>query len=139
MLLYAYSILADRVIVPRESFLLQWSVYAALLVFLVFLVLLILARSPRKLLVFDDALLVKFLSYRSTRLPYADIKELAVLAFPRVWLTRRIWKCVPLAIGVLQPGIFVRGKSGWAYYFNVRDREELLRVINACRPDPPEL
>jgi hypothetical protein len=138
LLVFAYSAFGDSVLLPRDSFLLQWLAYAALLVFSVALFVLLLARIPRKLLVFDDALLIKFLSYRSTPLPYADIDELSVLGFADVWLTRRIWKCVPLTIGLLRPGIFLRGKSSWGYYFNVRDREELLRVVDASRSSSRE-
>ncbi len=137
LLVFGYAVLADWVLVTRESFLLQWLVYAALLVFSVFLIVLLFAGIPRKILVFDDRLLIKFLSYRSTPVSYAHIDELSLLTFADVWLTRRIWKCVPLTVGLLRPGIFMKRRAGWAYYFNVRDREELLRVIDSLRSSPP--
>ncbi len=128
MLAYGYAVVADGLLLQRESFLVQWLAYAAMLLLSVLLFVLALSRVPRKLLVFDDRLLIKSLSYRSTALSFADVDELSVRRFSDVWMNKRIWKCVPLTIGLFRPGIYLRRRNGWAYYFDVRDRGELLRV-----------
>jgi predicted Zn-dependent peptidase len=128
LLAYGYAVVADGLLLQRESFLVQWLAYAAMLLLSVLLFVLALSRVPRKLLVFDDRLLIKSLSYRSTALSFADVDELSVRRFSDVWMNKRIWKCVPLTIGLFRPGIYLRRRNGWAYYFDVRDRGELLRV-----------
>ena len=86
------------------------------------------ARIPRKLLLFDDHARVKYVSYRSVPISLDRLAELSELRFRDVWLSRRIWKCVPLALGLLAPGLYLRRDDGWAYFFNVRDRDELVRL-----------
>jgi hypothetical protein len=93
----------------------------------------VLARIPRKLLVFDDELRFKYLSYRSVPIPISTITELSLLNFRDVWVSRRIWKCVPLALGVLEPAIYVRGGGGRAYFFSVRDRPQLFELVRELR------
>jgi predicted Zn-dependent peptidase len=129
LFVYGFELLSDRFLLRLDSFLLQWSAFGAMLALTVLLLLLLLAHIPRKLLLFDDRLLVKYLSYRSVAIPAGDVAELALLRFPQVWLSRRLWRCVPLTIGLLSPGIYLRRERGAAYYFNVRDKNELLRLL----------
>ncbi len=136
-LVFAYQVLTDRVLLTTESFLVQWSGYAAMLVVTVLLTVLVLAHIPRKLLLFDDQIVIKHLSYRSVALPGDEIEELSLRRFRSVWLSRRILKCVPLTLGLLAPGVYLKRRNGWAYFFNVRDREEMLsriREVLAGRP-----
>jgi predicted Zn-dependent peptidase len=128
LLVYGYTVVADALLLQLESFLVQWLAFAAMLVLSVFLFVLALSRVPRKLLIFDDRLLIKSLSFRSTALSFAEVDELSVRRFSDVWTNRRIWKCVPLTLGLFRPGVYLRQRDGWAYYFDVRDRGELLRV-----------
>jgi predicted Zn-dependent peptidase len=129
LLVYAYQWLADAFLLSLDSMLAQWSAGALMLVSLVALTVLVLACLPRKLLVFDDHILIKFLSYRSALVRLNEVEEIAARRFSAVWLSRRLWKCVPLALGIFAPAIYLRRRGGWAYYFDVRDRGELLRTL----------
>ncbi len=106
----------------------QWTAYAAMLVVTVGLVILTLANVPRKILLFEDRLLIKHLSYRSIAIRRDEIDEVGLRRFRQVWLSRDIFRCVPLTLGLLEPGVFLKRKNGWAYFFNVRNRDELLRL-----------
>lgn len=123
-----YEQLTYRYLVRLDSFLLQWLAFAAMLGFGVFLLIQIPARIPRKILLFDDHMRIKYLSYRSLGIPLERLEEFSTLRFPAVWLSRRIWKCVPLAVGLLEPGIYLKRDDGWAYFFSVRDRDEFVSV-----------
>jgi hypothetical protein len=129
LLVYAYQWLADAFLLSLDSMVAQWSAGALMLVSLVALTVLVLACLPRKLLVFDDHILIKFLSYRSALVRLNEVEEIAARRFSAVWLSRRLWKCVPLALGIFAPAIYLRRRGGWAYYFDVRDRGELLRTL----------
>ncbi len=131
LLFYGYQVFADRLLLGIEQFIVQWSVFAAMLVVTVWLVILALAHIPRKFLLFDDRVLIKHLSYRSVALPRDEIAEIGLRRFPQVWLSREIFRCVPLALGLIRPGVFLKRKSGRAYFFNVRDRNELLKLVRA--------
>jgi len=136
LLVFGFQVLADRELVPLESFLVQWSAYAAMLATIVFLAVLALSRIPRKLLVFDDELRIKHLSYRSLPIPAHDVEEISLRSFREVWLSSRIWRCVPLALGLFGPAIYLRRRSGGAYFFNVRDKVELLSLVEETFPAP---
>lgn len=125
---FIYEQLTYRYLVQLDSFAVQWLAYAAMLALGVLLLVQVPARIPRKILLFDDHLRVKYLSYRSIPIPLESLAEMRLLNFPAVWLSRRIWKCVPLTVGLLEPGIYLKRRDGWAYFFNVRDRDELVRT-----------
>ena len=131
---FVYQLLAYRALVPLDSFVVQWLAYAVMLVIGILLVVQVPARIPRKLLLFDDHARVKYLSYRSVPISLDRLAELSQLRFRDVWLSRRIWKCVPLALGLLAPGLYLRRDDGWAYFFNVRDRDELVRLVREIAP-----
>lgn len=140
LLAYLFQVLADRWLVTLDSFLVQWIAYAGMLVTLVLFLFLVLAHVPRKVLLFDDHAMIKYLSFRSWKIPLAQLEEVSLRSFPAVWLSRRLWRCVPLTLGVLTPGIYLRQRGGRAYFFNVRDRDEFLRVLAAAAAtsaDPP--
>ena len=140
LLVFAYSWLADRFIVGIESFWVQWPLYALMGVLTVFLLMLVLAHLPRKVLLFDDdRLVIKYLSYRSVPLIRADIAEVSLRRFPAVWLSRRLWKCVPLTSGLFSPGIYLRRSNGWSYFFRVRNRDEFLNALQLQSTDRSSL
>ncbi|UCC81936.1 MAG: insulinase family protein [Gemmatimonadota bacterium] len=142
---FIYEQLTYRHLVQLDSFLVQWLAYAAMLAFGVFLLMQVPAHIPRKILLFDDHLRIKYLSYRSVPIPADRLGEMSLLRFPAVWSSRRIWKCVPLTLGLLEPGIYLKRGDGWAYFFNVRDRDELVRLSreiaesdeSGSSPEPP--
>ena len=129
LLAYGFAVLADRFLRGVENFWVQSSGYALAFMATIFVVILVLGRVPRKLLLFDDHLLIKYLSYRSLRLAPADIAEASLRRFPAVWLSRRLWKCVPLTFGLFSPGIYLKRRNGWAYFFGARKSDELLRLL----------
>jgi len=126
---FVYQLITERYLVQLDSFAVQWLAYAAMLLLAIFLIIQVPARIPRKILIFDDHLRIKHLSYRSVPIPVDRIAEVSLLRFPAVWLSRRIWKCVPLTVGLIAPGVYLRCRDGWAYFFNVRDRGQLVRLI----------
>jgi len=118
----------------------QWPLYALMGVLTVFLLMLVLAHLPRKVLLFDDdRLVIKYLSYRSVPLIRADIAEVSLRRFPAVWLSRRLWKCVPLTSGLFSPGIYLRRSNGWSYFFRVRNRDEFLNALQLQSTDRSSL
>jgi predicted Zn-dependent peptidase len=129
LLTYGFEVLAVRWLIPIESFVLQWSVYAITLAAIVFLLVLALAAIPRKLLVFDDHVRIKYLSFRSLPIPADEVVEVSLRRFKEVWLTKRLWRCSPLALGLLAPAVYMKRRDGRAYFFDVRDRAELLAVL----------
>ncbi|MGD2216296.1 MAG: pitrilysin family protein [Gemmatimonadales bacterium] len=142
---FVYEQLTYRYLVQLDSFVVQWLAYAAMLALGVFLLIQVPARLPRKILLFDDHMRIKYLSYRSLPIPLDRLREMSLLRFPAVWLSSRIWKCVPLTLGLVEPGIYLRRRDGWAYFFNVRDRDELVRLSreiagsgeSGSSPEPP--
>ena len=129
LLAYGFEVFAVRWLIPIESFVLQWSVYAAVLAAIVLLIILSLAHVPRKLLVFEDHVRVKYLSYRSIAIPADEVAEVSLRRFREVWLTKRLWRCAPLALGLLAPAVYLERRDGRAYFFDVRDKDELLAVL----------
>ena len=133
LFIFVGMVVADRWLISMPSFAAQWSIYAAFPVFTGFLVIVALARWPRKLLVLEDAVVVKYLSYRSVTLRAADIGEIAALGFRDVWLSRRLRRCTPLAFGLTAPAIYLRHVDGRAWFFAVRDAHECLAALARFR------
>jgi predicted Zn-dependent peptidase len=136
LLAFAYEILSLRLLTPRDSFALQWGAYAVMALTFVALIVLALSMVPSKLLVFEDRLLIKYVAYRSVVVPLNEIAELSFLRFPAVWASRRLWKCLPLKWGIVSPGIYLKTTRGWSYFFDVRDRGELVKVLEEYRSSP---
>ncbi|MFQ6045473.1 MAG: hypothetical protein ACE5PT_03810, partial [Gemmatimonadales bacterium] len=133
LLVHAFVVLSDRFVVGIESVTVQWSAYAAMAVAIVTFVVAALAAVPRKLLIFDDHLRIKYLAYRSTVLHPTDIEDISLRRFRDVWLSRRIFRCLPLALGLLSPAILITLKNGRSYFFNVRDRVEAMALLERFR------
>lgn len=131
LLIYGYELLADRVITGVDSFLFQWSIFTLMGMFTVFLLMLLLSRLPTKIMIFTDKVVIKHLTYRSVAIPLRDIAEISRCRGGEVWLTRRLWKCLPLTLSLFSPGIYLRDRRGWCYFFRVRNCEEFLQVLNS--------
>jgi predicted Zn-dependent peptidase len=131
LVVYALQVLADRVIVEIDSFWIQWSLYALFAIAIVVLMVALLGRIPRKLLCFDDAIVIKYLAFRSVRIAPGDIVEVAPRRFADVWLSRRLWSCMPLTLGIVRPAVYLRCRNGRSWFFSVRDTAECLRVLGA--------
>lgn len=129
ILFFFYELLAYKFISHIESFWVQWSIYALMAIISLFLFMLLLASLPRKLFLFKNSMAIKYLSYRSVIIPLTDIKEISLHKFSSVWLSRRIWKCIPLTFALFSSGIYLRLSNGWAYFFQIRDKEEFLKVL----------
>lgn len=117
-------------LLPVDSWPLQWGTMGLLGMAGVALVILFLARIPRKILVFRDHVRIKFLAYRSRILRPAEIREISSRSFASVWLTRRLFRTIPLTPGILSPGLYLEPEAGPAYFFRVRAPHELARVLD---------
>ncbi|MDA1081477.1 MAG: pitrilysin family protein [Gemmatimonadetes bacterium] len=136
LLVQGYLVLADRWLTAIPNFWVQWPIYGSFAAATLFLVVAAFSRWPRKLLVFEDGIAVKYLSYRSVAVPTAEIAEITMLRFRDVWLSRRLWRCTPLAFGLFKPAIYLRCTDGRAWFFRVRDTDECLRVLAPLQRDP---
>ena len=128
-LVYGYQILSDRVLDLQDSFAIQWSFVGLLVVICVAVIVFCLSLVPSKILLFEDRILIKYFAYRSVAIPLDEISDLSFQRFAGVWLSRRLWKCVPFKWGMLSPGIYLKRRDGWSYYFDVRDRKELMDLL----------
>ena len=88
---------------------------------------------PHELLVTGDHLRVRSRTWRSRVLGQQDIAEIAVRGFRDVWLTRRLFGCLPLTFGAGRPGIHIRTRRGRGYYVRSRNTVELAEVLGAWR------
>jgi hypothetical protein len=129
LLVFGYEAFSDAFLHTRDSVLLQWSAYGFMTASIIAVMVLGLSLVPSKILVFDDRLLIKYVAYRSVQIPLEDIAELSLQRFAPVWLGGRLWKCVPFKWGMLSPGVYMKLRNGWSYFFDVRDRKELLELL----------
>ncbi len=111
----------------------QMAAFAVLLMIAVVLFILCLSRIPHKVLVFPDHLLIKSLAFRSRLLEPADLAEISTPRFPQVWLTKGLFRCIPLTFGLAGPGIYVRPWSGRTYFFRTRHTRELIDLLSGWR------
>jgi predicted Zn-dependent peptidase len=139
LIFYGFQLLTDGLLIRLDSFVLQWAAYALMLAGMIALFVLALAAVPRKLLVFEDELRVKYLSYRSVPISASDIEEVSLRRFSEVWLSSRLWRCLPLAIGVFAPAIYLRSRSGRSLYFRSRDTRELFDLLSVMGPGQADL
>jgi predicted Zn-dependent peptidase len=142
-LYYVYEWIGMVAIIRIDSFWVQYFVYALMGVSLLIIVILAMGRIPAKILVFDDKLLIKYLTFRSVEIPFNEMEQLSILRFGQVWLSNRIRKCFPFKLGLLAPGIYLQRRNGRGYYFDVRNREELNELlatltVRVRNPNPRE-
>jgi predicted Zn-dependent peptidase len=129
VLVFAYQLFSDAFLHTHDSVVLQWSVYALMGMSVMAVLVLALALVPSKILVFDDSMLVKYVAYRSITIRLDEIADLSFQRFSGVWMSRRLWKCVPFKWGLFSPGIYLRRRDGWSYFFDVKDRKELVKLL----------
>ncbi|MBI4854049.1 MAG: insulinase family protein [Acidobacteria bacterium] len=132
-LYFIYQWLVFNFILSIESFWIQWAIFALMGVVSLVLFMLLIARLPSKLLLFNDGLAIKYFSYRSKLVPLNEIKEISLQPFSSVWLSSRIWKCVPLTFAFFSPGIYMRLSNGWAYFFELRNKQEFLDLLKELK------
>ena len=75
-----------------------------------------LSRFPRKLLVFLDHIRIKSLAYRSLAFKPEDLEGISLRRFHKVWLSRDLFRCFPMTLGLVGPGVFLRPRKGQAYF-----------------------
>ena len=74
---------------------------------------------------------------RAPRLPEAFLVGASQRAsFAEVWLGGRLWRCLPLTLGLRTPGLYLRRRDGRALFCRVRDTGELAASIDALRGRP---
>ncbi len=131
LLAYGFQLLSMRWLVTVESYPVQMAGYGLMGVMGILFLVTALSRVPRKLLVFDDHVRIKYLSYRSRELRPDQVVGVSVRRFPDVWLTRRILGTVPLTLGVRRPGVHLETSRGPDYFVAVRDPVELADAIRS--------
>lgn len=127
--LLLYHFIAYKFTLHIENFWLQWLIYSLIGMIGVFLFITLLAYWPSKLLLFKNAIAIKYLSYRAVIIPIDTIKDVSLQNFSSIWLSRRLWKCLPLTLGLFTPGIYLNLNNGWSYFFQIRDKEEFLSLL----------
>jgi predicted Zn-dependent peptidase len=130
LLFFACQWVANKEIIKIESFWVQGTIYILMAAGGLFLVALLGSRLPRKILVFDDRVVVKYLAYQSRAIAAQDIIEASLRRFRGVWLCSRLWRCLPLTTGLWSPGIYLACRNGTSIFFQVRDRLEFLAVLD---------
>ncbi|MCH7562352.1 MAG: insulinase family protein [Gemmatimonadetes bacterium] len=128
-LLIGFEWIALRYVVTTESYWVQTSSFAAMLVTGIAVLVTYMAMIPRKILVFPDHLRIKGLAYRSRVLEPEDIEDIGPARFGSVWLSKQLPRTTPLTLGLVRPGILLRPVKGRAYFFRVRKSPELLQVL----------
>jgi hypothetical protein len=124
LLIYGYWWMQHRFVIGLDNFWMQSSTHGIAFMVSILGGIWLLSRIPYKLLVFEDHARVKYLFYRSRQIMPDAIAEIVPLRFREVWGTRRLWKCVALTIGLVSPGLYLRLRNGWAYFFRVRQNSE---------------
>ncbi len=133
LIVSAVQSLALTSLVTVDQYSIQMVFYATMLMAAVVLFVLYLSLFPRKVLVFPDHLLIKFLAYRSRLIKPDDLLELSTRRVHQVWFKKILFRTVPLAWGVVGPGIYMRPTKGRAYFFRSRNTRELADVLGGWR------
>ena len=133
LIVFVVQSLAIAFLVTIDVYSIQLVFYGGMLSTAVVLSILYLSLFPRKLLVFPDHLRIKFLAYRSRIIGPDDLQELSTRRVHQVWFRKDLFRCVPLAWGLVGPGIYLRPAKGRAYFFRTRNTEELIDVLGGWR------
>ena len=133
LIVFAAQSLALAYVVTIDHYGAQLVFYGAMLIAAVVLFILYLSLFPRKIIVFPDHLRIKFLAYRSRIIKADDLLELTTRRVRQVWFRKDVFQCVPLAFGLVGPGIYIRPTKGRAYFFRTRNTEELINVLGGWR------
>ena len=130
LIVFAVQTVTLTSLLTIDNYAIQMSAFGAMLVAAVAFIILFLSRIPRKILVFPDHLLIKFLEFRSRILRPLDLLEVSARRFPQVWLTKGLFRCVLLTFGVIGPGIYMRPRTGRGYFFRTRNNRELMDLLS---------
>jgi hypothetical protein len=133
LIVFVAQSLALAFVVTIDNYNSQLLFYAAMLTTAVALSILYLSLFPRKIIVFPDHLRIKFLAYRSRVLKPDDLLEISTRRFHQVWFRKDVFRSVPLAWGLVGPGIYLRPTKGRAYFFRTRNTAELVDVLGGWR------
>jgi hypothetical protein len=129
LIVYGYWWMQHRFVIGLDNFWMQSSTHGIAFIVSILGGIWLLSRIPYKLLVFEDHVRVKYLFYRSQQIMPDAIVEIVPCRFREVWGSRKLWKCVALTIGLVSPGLYLRLRNGWAYFFRVRQNDECRTVF----------
>lgn len=126
--------IALNYVVVQGGYEIQMASFLGMGVFALTLGILLISLIPGKVLLFPDAILIKSLTFRSRKLEPDDIEYVTWARFPAIWLSRRILGVTPLLLGILRKGIYLKPKSGRAYFFQTRNSQELMELLEEWKP-----
>jgi len=133
LIVFGAQSLSLAYVVTADEYSIQMVYYSAMLVTAVTLFILYLSRFPHKILVFPDHIRIKFLAYRSRIIKPDELLELSTRRIQQVWFKKDLFRCIPMAMGLVSPGIYLRPTKGKAYFFRSRDTQELIDVLGGWR------
>jgi zinc protease len=122
-----------RAIAPIDSYLVQYAFFSLCIVAGVLGIIVCLAFLPQKLLVFDDHLLVKYLAYRSRRIPFSELRAIStegLFGFLRKGGPLRFRS---LTLALFRPGVLLETTMGRGFFFRVRDAKELISTVRGLK------
>ncbi len=122
----------ERLVFPLPG-VLQLTSYALALVVAVALAILLLSFIPRKLLVFDDHVRLKYLAYRSVVIPSTDIAECRIAGRGEGWTLAGFLRGWALTLGLRRGALLIRLRNGRTLLVRTRDTAELHAAIAALR------
>jgi hypothetical protein len=129
LMLYGYNLADTYIFEDVDNFWFRSYMQALMFVIAVSVGISVLMCIPYKLLIFDDHVRIKYLFYRSRIIRPEGIESIASARFAEVWLSRKLWKCVPLTTGFFYPGIYLKLRNGWSYFFRARNNGELMTML----------
>lgn len=136
LLVFGFQLIAARWLAGVDSFAVQYGAYALMAIVVVLLLVAALAVVPRTVLVFDDALAIKAIAFRSRVIPFARVVEVAERRLGdvmRLGGVAALARCRPLAPAILAPALHIRLDDGSSYLLRSRDTGELRRVLDGLR------
>ncbi len=122
----------ELLVVPLPAAELQLLAYALLLAMAITLLVGVGSRIPWKVLVFDDHLRLKYLSFRSRTVFLRDLAQVTLVHQTLPWLRPLGRGCLPLAL-LARPQLLIRTHEGPGYLLRVRDTPELAEVLERLR------
>lgn len=132
-----YSFLQSHVLISQYAFTALW------ILAIVGVAQGMLSLLPRKLMVHDQDLLVKSISYFSHKIPLANIESIEskrMLAYPfplSLWLGKVKYRCYNFNPFFWKNGLLITLKNGKAYYFSVKDadkaKSELMGLVKTIQ------
>ncbi len=128
---------ADRWLYTVDSLVLQTAVKLSIFFAVLVGLCRVVSAFPHELLVAQDHLRVRSRIWRSRILKREDIADISIRGFRDVWLTRHLFRCLPLTLGARQPGIYIQPSRGRSYYFRSRDTVELAAILSEWRLPAP--